>query len=139
MTIFNVLHGREDGLEVVDFQVKIGGPFAGFRGHGWRRVFFHAGVGLVHHFGSSFLKCGEAEFVPVRHFDRFGETETLDPEGQDRLDFLDEQDRGDFLYAHGFFLLGLSGAHESESGREREDGKGHEKRAHGELFPCFSN
>ncbi len=101
----HIFHCREDGIEVVDFHVEIRGAFSGFRGHGGRCVFFHAGVGLVHHFGSAFLKCHKTELVAVRDFDGFCKAETADPERNDGLDLLDEQDRGDAFDVHGHFLL----------------------------------
>jgi hypothetical protein len=62
---------------------------------------------LIHHFGRAFLEGDEGERVSIRDFDGFGETEAIDPEGEDRLDFVDEQDRGDAFDVHGFDLLSL--------------------------------
>ena len=59
---------------------------------------------LLVHFPDG-LKGDKTEFVPFRDFDGFRETETIDPERDDGLDLLDEQDRGDALDVHGFDLL----------------------------------
>src|SRR5260221_7077389 len=102
---FHVFHGGENGVEIVDFHVEVGGAFAGGGGDFFGGVFFNAGVGLVHHFGSALLKSDKTESVAVGDFDGLGEAETINPEGDDRLDVLDEQDGGEAFDVHGIFLL----------------------------------
>jgi len=55
--------------------------------------------------------------------------------GDDRFDFLDEQDRGDALDVHGFCLLRRIGANGSKSKAQKEGGEDREKGAHGEETP----
>ena len=81
---------------------------------------FDAGVGLVHHFDGAFLEGDEGELVAVGNFDGFGETEAIDPERQDGLDFIDEQDWSDFFHVHGSLLLDLIGLQSGES--EKQEG-----------------
>ena len=84
---FGVFEGSFDGVEIVHFDVEEGRPFFGSiedEGH----VIAEAGVRLVHDFGVAVMEGDEAKPIAVRHFDAFCEIEAIDPERQDRLDFL---------------------------------------------------
>jgi hypothetical protein len=55
---------------------------------------------LVHHFSGALLKGHESEFVAIGNFDGFREAEAVNPEGDDGLDLVYEQDWGDAFYVH---------------------------------------
>src|SRR6267143_1637891 len=113
MTIFTSFMEASTASKLSTSILKIRGALSGFGGHGWRGVFFHAGVSLVHHLRGAFLESHKTELVAIGDFDGFCEAEAIDPEGYDRLDLPDEQNGSDPLDVHGLFLLGLSGVNES--------------------------
>jgi hypothetical protein len=77
---------------------------------------------LVHHFGVAFLQGDKSELVPLRHLDGFGEAEFIYPKGQNGLDFLNEQNRGNAFDEHSFLFLRVICLPKTERSEQDEHG-----------------